>query len=48
MHKITHLVIGESNNKVRKDVWVELRLGYKRLAEKRVAQAGGGLMDGFL
>lgn len=32
---------GESGNKVRMDVWVELGLGFKRFADKADAQAEG-------
>ena len=42
MPMMYHSVIGESGNKVRTDVWVELGLGFKRFADKADTQAGGG------
>lgn len=41
MRMMYHSVIGESGNKVRMDVWVELGLGFKRFADKADAQAEG-------
>lgn len=41
MPVMCHSIMGESSNKVRRDVWVELGLGFKRFADKAEGQAKG-------